>query len=211
MVYIGIDPSYTRTGVTYVDPETKNIVFVAVSPKGTNQTYSDAVLRAQYISETILLYFPDHNKTVMLEEPLITSQMSSRLGILSGVIATTLRHSNKITDIYTINPNAVSNTNRRVKGYTSKTRKSVSREQCLKYLEVFESFGYTTTIYSDKFNKDGSMKKRVLSTDEAESFIMSILLMRHLQVLPQELVKKLIEVNRGLNTEITINKIGENK
>lgn len=214
MIYIGVDPSYTKTGVTFIDLENKNIYFNAISPPGRNDTYSDALIRALHISEKIKTTPPQYmfkRKTIVIEEPLITSQMSSRLGILSGVVGSSLYMHCRLSvmDMYSLNPNAVSNTNRRLRDYTPKTKKRVSKETALKYLDVFVESGFTYTIHNEIINKDGTMKKRQLSQDEAESFIMVIILMRYLGVMPKAIDQQLIKINRGLNTDLTVNKIGE--
>lgn len=213
MIYIGVDPSYTKTGVTYIDLENKHIYFNAISPPGRNDTYGDALIRALYISErikTIPLKYKTKRKTIIIEEPLITSQMSSRLGILSGVVGSALYMHCLLSsmDMYSLNPNVVSNTNRKLKEYTPRTRKRVSKEIALKYLDVFIEHGFTHTIHNDILNKDGSMKKRQLSQDEAESFIMVIILLLHLNKLPAQIKKDLTNVNRGLVTaDYTVNKL----
>lgn len=207
MVYIGIDPSYTKTGVSYIDLEDKFILFKAITPDGRNDTYVDMVKRAQEIADEITKITKNEETKVILEEPLIISQKASSLGILSGVLATELMNNEDISLLKTIMPNAVANTNRGLKEYTSKTRKKVSRQIVLKYLEVFEERGYKVVIYNDKTNQDGSMRSRVLSSDEAESFIMLIILLRDLNVLEDDLVHDLIKINRGLNTNHVINQL----
>lgn len=206
MIYIGIDPSYTKTGVSYIDLADKFILLNAVTPEGTNESYIDMIKRARLISTDIFSKL-DRDNIVIMEEPLIVSQKASSLGILSGVLATELLNNIMIDEVYTLHPNAVSNTNRGQKDYSSKNRKNVSRRVALEYIEVFKSFGYKVVIYNDKTNKDGSMKKRVLSTDESEAFIMTLMLMRHLNVLDKEIEEQVLIINRGLNSDHTINQL----
>lgn len=206
MLYISIDPSYTSTGVVYIDLETKFILTETIKPEGRNDSYYDMIYRAKSIISTILSK-KHFNNTIVIEEPLIMSQKASSLGILSGIVATTLIDDIDINEIYTIPPNAVSNTNRRVEGYTSKTRKKISQEVAIKYLEVFENHGYKVIIYNDKVNKDGSMRTRKLSTDEADSLILNLLTLIYLKKLPQDLITDLLTINEGLDNDYNINKL----
>lgn len=207
MVYVGIDPSYTKTGVAYIDLEDKYIVFNAITPEGRNDSYVDMIKRAMIIKRELNKFTENEPTKVMIEEPLIISQRASSLGILSGVLASELTQDSDVETIHTLNPNAVNNTNRNIKGYTSKTRKKISQQIVLEYLKVFEEEGYKVVVYNDKTNNDGSMKKRIVSSDEAEAFIMALILIRHLGVIPQELNNKLVVVNRGLNANSAINQL----
>lgn len=206
MIYVGVDPSYSKTGVSYIDTTNKTIVFNAVIPGGTNKTYKDAIERAMKISIDIIQPTLISKKvTLVMEEPLINSQMASRLGLLSGVLITAFTLMPHIKEIYTLAPNVVSQTNRKVKGYTAKTRKKISGEQVEKYLEVFEQHGYTVLVYNKIKNKDGSMRNRKMSTDEAEGFILALLGMRDLNGLPIEIIEALEEINKGLTINYTLN------
>lgn len=216
MIYVGIDPSYTKTGVSYVDLENREIYFNAISPEGTNANYNAMVQRALHIVDTILNVpqkFKDRAKTIIIEEPLMASKtMSSSLGILSGVVGSKLFKNceEDNTRMFSLNPSTVSNTNRKLKGYTSRTRKKVSRDIARKYRDVFVKHGFNYVIHNENLNKDGTMKKRVLSHDEAESFIMLIILLRHLGKLPEGIEEDIIKVNRGLvTTDYTVNELRE--
>lgn len=211
MIYVGVDPSYSGTGVAYMDLDKKIVLLDTIRPGGTNQTYSDAINRALEIKVNIL-YREDytHNyKTIMLEEPLVTSQMSSRLGMLSGVLSSGFLNDPiaLVDKVYTINPNAVSGTNRGIRGYTSKTKKKISKEMALKYLEIFKDFGYEVIIYNKRRNRDGSMTKRVMTQDESEALILVIILLRYLNKLSPEIEQELLELNRGLNAKKTITEL----
>lgn len=205
--FLGIDPSYSKTGIALVNTINKEIKTVAISPPGTNKTYNDSIERAEYVVNEILAHNYTDDMNVIMEEPLLTSQMASRLGILSGIIATTLKNNNNITNIKTVAPNVVAATNRKVKGYTSKTKKRISSEKAHEYLEVFIKHGYTVEVYNDKLKADGTPRARKMSPDEAESLIMVILLLKEYKYVSDDLINDLIKVNNGLNVNYTLNNL----
>ena len=207
MYLISVDPSFTKTGVSYINIKDKHIIFDVITPAGTNDTYKDAIVRSVTVAENILSKqalqdIPIH---IALEEPLINSQMASRLGILSGVIANTLIRDTRVSSIHTVAPNIASLTNRGLKDYTSRSRKMVARDIVLEYIKVFEANGYTVNIYNEKKNKDGTMRSRVLTSDEADSFIIAIVVLKGLDILDPDIQAQLIEINRGLNVNASIN------
>lgn len=210
-VYIGIDPSYSKTGLTIWNESIKHIDFFYISPEGSNDTYKDKICRALYIYKKIAYYAYEakQNTYMIIEEPLITSMKSSALSILSGVLSSNLITNNIAKEIYTINPSVVSSVNKNVPGRTKKNRKQISLQVALLIIDYLSTIGYTYTIHNDKTNKDGTMKQRKLTPDEAESFIMTILLLKSLNALSSETESGISKLQRGLNKTYQINLLGE--
>lgn len=180
MIYLGIDPSYTNTGVVILDTDNKTIKFLGISPPGTNDSYGMMLNRSAYVSVNILRHLPlDKQIKSVMEEPLLTSQRASTLGVLSAGVSWSLAYVGSVTDMYSVNPRYVSS-------LVSPTAKKlgINKKQAGKYiverlLEYYvERKGYTVIIHNDKTNKDGSMRKRVLSHDEADAFLLLTTLLR---------------------------------
>ena len=198
MIYLGIDPSFTKTGVCILDTETKHIKFVAISPPGTNVNYKATLDRSAHVAlNTIRHLDMKKDVRVVIEEPLVVSMMASRLGILSAIVVWSLAFIPSIKKMYSVVPNYVSNLNRKLAKELGLNKKKASQYTAAKALEYFEKeFGYTFEIHNDKVNKDGSMKSRVLSHDEAESFLILITLLRYDGLLNESHILQLCKINK---------------
>lgn len=206
MIYVGIDPSYSRTGIAYLDTEKKELVFNIASPPGRNEDYYSAVSRSAYISYSILSSLSKCQDIKMIfEEPLVTSQMSSRLGILSGVLATTFLLIPSIIEIYTIGPNAVASMNKAIDGAHLIEKKQRSLSVVSQWLEIFEEFGFTITITPTAFTKKGLPKKRNLTHDEAEALLVLIQLLKKENIFSKELWFELTKIHKGLLKNYQVN------
>lgn len=200
MIYVGIDPSFSKTGMAFLDIENKIITFDSASPPGKNETYKDAIDRASFIlSKFASLLERDRSYIVIYEEPLFSSMKASRLGILSGMIAFGLAALSNISEIYTINPSVIASTGRSVgKTIGEENRKKVSIYIVEQVLEYLKSIGYSVKINNEKLNKDGSMKERKISHDESEAFMMLLELLKNQKVLDTDVMRSITLRNPGL-------------
>lgn len=205
MIYFGVDPSFTKTGVCYIDVEQKKIVFNAISPPGTNESYQKALQRSGHIALALVqeldLAKPSYG---IIEEPLMSTFKASRLGILSGIVVWTLAFMPSIKKIYSLTPSYISRTNKEVIKSQGINKKQASIHVVLGMLEVLKDEGYEIKIINDKYNKDGSEKARRLSHDEAEAFILTFTLLQKLRALEPELIEKLIQINIGLRLKANL-------
>lgn len=205
MIYFGVDPSFTKTGVCYIDVEQKKIVFNAISPPGTNESYQKALQRSGHIALALVqeldLAKPSYG---IIEEPLMSTFKASRLGILSGIVVWTLAFMPSIKKIYSLTPSYISRTNKEVIKSQGINKKQASIHVVLGMLEVLKEEGYEIKIINDKYNKDGSEKVRRLSHDEAEAFILTFTLLQKLRALEPELIEKLIQINIGLRLKANL-------
>lgn len=207
MVYLGIDPSYTNTGVSLVDIVNKKIEFYKISPVGINSTYTDAVNRALFIATFITNILHNNATEILLEEPLISSLMASRLGILSGVLTTTFYNTTNIKSLSVLRPNYVSNINRPIVKEYSLSKKQASVFSVTKILDKLIEAGFEVCIHNDKCKKDGTPKERKLSHDEAEAFIIVLVLLRERELLSKELLDFMIEFNIKFKKEQNITEV----
>lgn len=194
----GLDPSFSNSGLCIIDIEGRGIYFFSIKPPGKNEDYETSLKRSEYIVKEIVGKFyllnigfnictDDYITVLIYEEPLITSQKASRLGLLSATIysffASTLYKELEFIDeakdffseVYIIPPNYVSNLCRPIRKKYSLNKKAASRkvaEDILEYLVTEKSF--EVYIHNDKLNKDGLMKKRKLTHDECEAFLMAL-------------------------------------
>jgi Holliday junction resolvasome RuvABC endonuclease subunit len=205
MVYFGVDPSFTKTGVCYIDVEQKIIVFNAISPPGTNDSYQKALQRSGHIALNLIqdldLAKPSY---AIIEEPLMSTFKASRLGILSGIVVWTLAFMPSVKKIYSLTPTYISRTNKEVIKREGINKKQASIHVVLGMLQVLQDEGYTIKIKNDKYNKDGSQKVRKLSHDEAEAFILTFTLLQKLKALEPELIEKLLQINSGLRLKASL-------
>jgi Holliday junction resolvasome RuvABC endonuclease subunit len=200
-LYIGIDPSYSKTGLAIISIGSKTslnkIDFYALSPSGVNATYADAVYRARSILIDILTYIneSDDKVSVIMEEPLLSSIKASRLGILSGILVSGLLSEEKVESIYTIPPYYVASLNNKVAKDNSLNKKQASLLIVGKILDKLKEHGFSVVIHNDKFKKDGSVKPRQLSHDEAEAFLMLLVLLKSKNLIDDNMMQALIELN----------------
>jgi hypothetical protein len=207
MLYVGIDPSFTKTGTCYLDTDKKTILFNAISPDGKNEDYIKTIERASYVSLEIIKRLTIRGQVkVILEEPLAMSMKASRLGILSGLLGFSLLLVPSIERIYTISPSYIARLNNPIakrKGLSKKMASQYVVEKILSYMQ--ESMGYKVIIHNDKLNKDGSQKKRKLSHDEAESFILLLRMLDEENFIDKDFKKELVSINRNFNKEQKLN------
>jgi hypothetical protein len=207
MLYVGIDPSFTKTGTCYLDTDKKTILFNAISPDGKNEDYIKTIERASYVSLEIIKRLSIRGQVkVILEEPLAMSMKASRLGILSGLLGLSLLLVPSIERIYTISPSYIARLNNPIakrKGLSKKVASQYVVEKILSYMQ--ESMGYKVIIHNDKLNKDGSQKKRKLSHDEAESFILLLRMLDEENFIDKDFKKELVSINRNFNKEQKLN------
>lgn len=205
MVYFGVDPSFTKTGVCYIDVEQKKIVFNAISPPGTNESYQKALQRSGHIALNLIqeldLAKPSYG---IIEEPLMSTFKASRLGILSGIVVWTLAFMPSIKKIYSLTPTYISRTNKEVIKREGINKKQASIHVVLGMLQVLQDEGYSIEIKNDKYNKDGSEKVRKLSHDEAEAFILVFTLIQKLRAFEPKLIEKLLNINQGLRLKANL-------
>lgn len=208
MVYVGIDPSFTKTGVCYIDTEEKTVTFNAISPPGTNTNYKKSLDRSGHIVVTLIKELDMKKETyAVLEEPLMSTYKASRLGILSGIVAWTLAFMPNIKKIYSITPTYIARTNKDLVKNEGFKKKQASQHVVLGMLDVLQKEGWTFKILNDKYKKDGTMKDRKLSHDEAEAFILTFKLLQKMRAIDAALIKKLLRVNSGLTLPVTLNLI----
>lgn len=208
MIYIGVDPSFTKTGVCYLNTRTKEIVFNAISPPGTNDTYKDTLDRSGLVAIGVLKNIDMMRDAVaIIEEPLVSSIKASSLGILSGIVAWSLAFMPSIKRVYSVSPTYISSMNRKIAKSNSLNKKQASLYIVSALLELFSDYGYRIRILNDKYNKDGTMKARKLSHDEAEAFMLTLLLMLETNALEDEIRSKLSSINKEYAKKQTITKL----
>lgn len=209
MIYVGIDPSFTKTGVCYLDTDSKKIKFVAVCPNGKNIDYKHTLDRSAFVAVSIIRHL-DLNKDsiIILEEPLLSSMKASSLGILSGVVAWSLSFIPSVKTLFSIKPTYISRLNRPIAKKLSLTKKAASQHVASKVLEyLVASKGYEIELYTTIINKDGSLRKRNLSHDEAEAFLLLIALLQNRGFFNKEDMSKLADINSNFKKPVSIVKI----
>lgn len=199
MIYVGVDPSFTKTGVCYFDTETKHIMLNAIQAPGTNKTYKDAINRSGYVALNIIKPI-DASKDVyvLIEEPLMSTFKASRLGILSGVVVWTLAFMPFIKKVYSITPTYIARTNKELAKQEGLNKKKASQFVALGMLEVLQKHGYTFEVMNNKYNKDGSVKARKISHDESEALILTFTMLLRRKALEANILTELLNVNPGL-------------
>lgn len=209
MIYAGVDPSFTKTGVCLLDTELKKIKFIAICPEGKNIDYKHTLDRSAFVAVSIIRHL-DLNKDsiVILEEPLLSSIKASSLGILSGVVAWSLSFIPSIKALYSIKPTYVAGLNRQLAKRLGLTKKAASQYVASKVLEfLVETKGYDIELYTSIINKDGQPKKRSLSHDEAEAFLLLTALLQNKDFFTIDDMNKLASINIAFKKQISITKI----
>lgn len=208
MKYIGIDPSYSKTGYCVIDYINKTITVDAITPEGKNDTYKNAVYRALEIIRSLELDALSNNDLhIIFEEPMVTSLKASRLGILSGVLAAELiRHKDKHIKEYrvsTINPVVLTQLKSTYPNKEKLNKKQLSYIIATKIIEILTNdLGYTHIIKAE-LTKKGIPKKRKMSHDEAEAFLMALVITHEYnkQLIPHEQWVKIYSINKGFYTK----------
>lgn len=210
MLYVGIDPSYSKTGIVYLDTETKQFIFKAVVPAGSNDSYLASLERSAIIVRTLIRDITYMNKvtSVIMEEPMMTSQMASRLGILSGILVFSLFMIPNIREVHSLNPVVVASMNKYLpykKEFGKKQLSSKVASLLLDYLVSEE--GYSIQVFNEKTKKDGSMKERKMSHDEAEAFLILMRLLMHKNYFESRVCSKLYKIHKGLSKAYQVNEL----
>lgn len=197
MVYVGIDPSFTKTGVCILDTDLKQIKFAAISPPGTNSTYKLTLDRSAYVSLNVIRHFELRKQhAIIIEEPLLSSLKASSMGVLSGVLAWSLAFMPSIGNMYSITPQYISWLNGPIAKKERISKKNASRIVGHKVLDyLVEEKGYSVIVYNDKLDKDGEMKKRVISHDECEALLLLTALLRKEGFMSKEDMDQLYKIN----------------
>lgn len=212
MQYIGIDPSFSNTGVAYLDLDRKILKLLKIKPAGTNETYKDALERSASIALAILQNTNIKNEMrLIIEEPLVTSMKASRLGILSGVISFALSTIPTVTTMYSINPKHISALNKPIADRLGIDKKKASLHVANKIINYLQSRGFDVIIINEKFNKRGGMKVRALTHDEAEALILLTIMLQEENLVDQNFLLNLVSINRGFAKQSSITKIKETK
>ena len=207
MIYLGIDPSFTKTGAVVLDTESKTITFLAVSPPGSNANYKMMINRSAYIAIEIVEHLClNKDAKIVIEEPLVRSLKASALGILSATIAWTFVSIPSVKNMYSINPSYVSSLNSTLAKEMSLSKKQASKYVAGEVINHFINKGYKVVIHNKLTNRDGTMKKRVLSHDEAEAFILLLALLKLDGVLTTEDLEVMYVTNPKFAREVSLNR-----
>jgi len=199
MIYVGVDPSFTKTGVCYFDTETKHVILNAIQAPGTNKTYKDAISRSGYIALNILKPIDAAKDVyVLIEEPLMSTFKASRLGILSGVVVWTLAFMPFIKKIYSITPTYIARTNKELAKKEGLNKKRASQFVASAMIDVLKKHGYTFEVINDKYNKDGSVKARKVSHDESEALILTFTMLLKRNAIEADILAEMLNINPGL-------------
>jgi len=208
MIYLGIDPSFTKTGAVYIDTEERTIKFVCVSPPGSNVNYKMMINRSAFISIELIEHLCLNKDTkLVIEEPLVRSLKASTLGILSATTAWAFVSIASVKEMYSINPSYVNSLHTVLAKQLNLGKKQTSKYvagEIVKYFE--ESKGYKVIVHNDKKLRDGTMKKRVLSHDEAEAFILALTLMRLDNSLSTEDLGAIYTINPKFARVVSLNR-----
>lgn len=209
MKYIAVDPSFSRTGVATLDTDNKEIVLKHVRPIGKNDTYKNTVERSAVIATGILEEIKVYETVqLLIEEPMVSSIKASSMGVLAGVVATTLLLLPNITNIYTVNPTTIRSLNSALPYKKELNKKQLSQRVALELIDFYESIGYTASIKATAYNKDGSVRKRAMTHDEAEALILLTVFLLSKDILTESEKLNVYKINKGFYTKkIKINKL----
>lgn len=164
-VLIGLDPSFSRTGICIIDTDHKTLEFYSVSCKIGEKQFENVVHSAQSIVNQlgeILSSYGDDFK-LLHESPLPCSSMSSALYSLDTLIY----HTFESHIVKTYNPATL-----RSKIHGHKYDKKDSQELTDKYVKILMSSGYI--IKSEMGNK------KKICHDSAEAFLYCHLYLKEL-------------------------------
>ena len=154
---VGLDPSFTRTGICIIDLNSKEIFFETASckigEKIFENVYKAAKDIARQISDIVYKRCSD-NFDMISESPLPCSSMSPALYALDTLIYDTFESHFKIT----YNPATL-----RSKIHGHKYEKKESQELAYKYINILSKSGYI-------LKSDIGIKKKI-THDNAEAFL----------------------------------------
>lgn len=132
---------------------------------------------------------------------MISSFKASSLGVLSGVLIASIINTELVNEIYTVNPNTIRQLNSAVSNKEKVTKKQLSLKVANEILEYLQSLGFKVVL--EKSEK----RKRKLSHDEAEAFLLLLLLLNHEQYFSKEIWTKIVSIHKGYNKNVKINKL----
>lgn len=208
MVYLGVDPSFSGTGIVLYDPAGKQIHFYKSKPPGTNANYQLLLSRSALIAFDLVRALYDYHEDVItvIEEPLLTTQKAASMGVLSASLTWTLAYHPQVLEMYSVNPSYVGVVGRAMMKITGLNKKQAIKHAVLQILEYFTKVkGYDIIIHNDKLNNDGTPKARQLSTDEADSFVLMLVLLAHKGVLNPDDMSFLKSIHRNFYYKAKIN------
>ena len=151
MLFAGLDPSYSRTGVSIYDTEKNYLKLDAVSKiESTDKTYQMMFKRMNLFSDRVLecLYSEGDLDTLISEEPLPTSQFSSGLYALDSIIFNKVINRG-INKIYNLHPTYLK--------FVKEAKKSIKSESVILGKEIIKSLednGIEIRQTSSRLNND---------------------------------------------------------
>jgi len=207
MLLCAIDPSFTKTGITVLDLSNKQIDFYTISPVGTNDNFLLTLNRASFIADKIEELITS-DTIVITEEPLFSSIKASSLGILAGILYSKLNSTEKIKELYSIKPSYVAHLNTPIAKKFKLNKKQASLYVVNSIIDKLREVGFTININNpDKLKKDGTEKVRKLSHDEAESFLILLVLLRYKGLINSDIDEFLFAINERFKNKQNIEKL----
>ena len=183
MNFLGLDPSFTRTGYSIIDTE-KKIVWIRRASTNIDDKGYNSIWRASWtLTQEIVGSLDELGiilDSVIMEVPVAGQVFSGGLFMLGTHIIDTLSNKYQGMDYYTLYPNFVSN---RLHGKRS-YNKAESTVLAFKWIKELQNMGYE--IISQKSSKNIPIK---IVHDEAESFLFLVKLMSLKGLIPEELIK----------------------
>ena len=176
MILIGIDPSYSRTGLIIMNTESKEIRSIKVENKIGEKDFVNLYNKANDQSNKIIKEIPNKIDYVMSECPLPQAQFSSGLFALDSLMLYKLSL-NRPKMINVLHPSYLKYIHK-----SSKYTKTDSVNLAKSFLEVFTKNGYI-------FSVNGRW-----SNDECEAFIFSVRLFVSLKI-DNVIIRELALVN----------------
>lgn len=209
MKYLAIDPSFSRTGIAILDTEKKSIQLKPISPAGTNDSYINTVERSASIATEVLKEFNVVDRlSVIIEEPMVRSLKASALGVLSGVIVTTLFLLPLTAEIRTVNPITIKSLNSALPYKNKVPKKQLSLSVAGELIEFYTSIGYTIELVPIRYNKNGTPRSRVMTHDEAEALILLTVLLLEINYFTDMEKVSIYGINKGfLTKQVGVNKL----
>lgn len=164
MLIAGLDPSFTRTGISIYDTERSFLFLDAVSKlESTEKTYQAMFNRVLLFGDRVVeaLYSKGDLDTLISEEPLPTALFSSGLYTLDTHIFYRLIHDKGINTIYNLHPTYCK--------YVKEAKKSIKSESVILAKEIIDTLKLNKVTVIQYTNR--------LNNDTAESFIFLFRLM----------------------------------
>ena len=179
MILMGLDPSYTRAGITILNTETKELNFYKLEGrmnKNYDNVWREALDRCKRLSELVVQYNVD---IVFSESPFPNADSSPGLYLLDGMLHYTL-YLSKVSKVYVVHPSYLKAI------HQGKYFKSDSIELGKQLKTLYEKHGYICN------------KNRIVH-DEYESFIFLTRLFVLLNI-DSKLISDIIKLNKAFDT-----------